>query len=72
MLFKQAAFFSEVDVDACLRKDVNLDFVTPSNPFGLTKAYGIPLGIKKKTVVFFLINFFYFLRWNSWYLHSFG
>ncbi|XP_060579033.1 DNA polymerase subunit gamma-1-like [Ruditapes philippinarum] len=38
------AFFSAVDIDQCLRKEVNLDCVTPSNPHGLEKGYDIPQG----------------------------
>jgi DNA polymerase gamma 1 len=38
------AFFSSVDIDKCLRKEVNLDCKTPSNPLGLHKGYGIPFG----------------------------
>lgn len=35
------AFFSSVEVDTVLRKDSNLDCVTPSNPHGLSGGYGI-------------------------------
>ncbi|XP_053406122.1 DNA polymerase subunit gamma-1-like [Mercenaria mercenaria] len=38
------AFFSAIDIDQCLRKEVNLDCVTPSNPHGLEKGYQIPQG----------------------------
>lgn len=38
------AFFSAVDIDKCLRKEPDLEFITPSNPNGLTKGYGIPKG----------------------------
>ncbi|XP_054169229.1 DNA polymerase subunit gamma-1-like [Oppia nitens] len=38
------AFFSNVDIDKCLRKEVNTDSKTPSNPLGLHKGYGIPFG----------------------------
>jgi len=38
------AFFSGVDIDKCLRKEPDLDFVSPSNPNGLFKGYGIPKG----------------------------
>lgn len=38
------AFFSSVEVDTVLRKDSKDDNKTPSNPFGLMKGYGIPLG----------------------------
>ena len=38
------AFFSSVDIDKCLRKEVNLDCKTPSNPLGLKLGYGIPFG----------------------------
>ena len=44
-LFSQSvAFFSSVDLDTCLRKEVYLDCVTPSNPDGLSKGYNIPPG----------------------------
>ncbi|KAL4228151.1 hypothetical protein ACF0H5_013584 [Mactra antiquata] len=39
------AFFSAIDVDSCLRKEVNLDCKTPSNPHGLEQGYGIPSGV---------------------------
>lgn len=38
------AFFSAVDIDKCLRKEVTLDSKTPSNPLGLNSGYGIPFG----------------------------
>lgn len=38
------AFFSSVDVDKCLRKEVDMDCKSPSNPFGLKEAYNIPYG----------------------------
>ena len=38
------AFFSSVDIDKCLRKEVNIDSNTPSNPLGLQVGYGIPSG----------------------------
>lgn len=38
------AFFSSVDLDSVLRKEVNMDCKTPSNPHGLRKGYGIPFG----------------------------
>ncbi|CAG9129758.1 unnamed protein product [Plutella xylostella] len=38
------AFFTSVEVDAALRKESNLSCVTPSNPHGLEKGYGIPDG----------------------------
>jgi DNA polymerase gamma 1 len=38
------AFFSGVDIDKCIRKEYNINFVTPSNRNGLSKGYGIPLG----------------------------
>lgn len=38
------AFFSGVDIDKCLRKEPNLDFINPSNPNGLSKGYGIKKG----------------------------
>ncbi|CAG0917890.1 unnamed protein product, partial [Notodromas monacha] len=38
------AFFSSVEIDKVLRKESNDDCVTPSNPHGLAKGYGIPPG----------------------------
>lgn len=38
------AFFSAVDLDQCLRKEVHMDCVTPSNPHGLEEGYQIPHG----------------------------
>jgi DNA polymerase gamma 1 len=38
------AFFSSVDVDTVLRKEPDLDCITPSNPLGLEKGYGISPG----------------------------
>jgi DNA polymerase gamma 1 len=44
VLFQSVAFFSAVDIDTCLRKEVNMDCKTPSNPDGLEKTYGVPPG----------------------------
>lgn len=41
---QSVAFFSSVDVDHVLRKEVTMDAVTPSNPHGLKNRYGIPEG----------------------------
>ncbi|KAM4734089.1 LOW QUALITY PROTEIN: DNA polymerase subunit gamma-1 [Anableps anableps] len=41
---QSVAFFSAVDIDQCLRKEVTMDCVTPSNPTGLERKYGIPPG----------------------------
>ena len=41
---QSVAFFSAVDIDVCLRKEVNMDCRTPSNPHGLAAGYGIPMG----------------------------
>ncbi|XP_014673437.1 PREDICTED: DNA polymerase subunit gamma-1-like [Priapulus caudatus] len=41
---QSVAFFSSVDVDTVLRKEVGMDCVTPSNPHGLHKGYGVPPG----------------------------
>lgn len=38
------AFFSAVDIDKVLRKEVTMDCHTPSNPLGLEKSQGIPQG----------------------------
>ncbi|NWX46338.1 DPOG1 polymerase, partial [Steatornis caripensis] len=41
---QSVAFFSAVDVDQCLRKEVTMNCMTPSNPTGMEKKYGIPQG----------------------------
>lgn len=41
---QSVAFFSSVEVDTVLRKEVDMDCVTPSNPQGLRKGYGVPPG----------------------------
>ena len=41
---QSVAFFSSVDVDTVLRKEPDMDCVTPSNPLGLVRGYGIPAG----------------------------
>lgn len=38
------AFFSSVDIDKCLRKEVDMDCISPSNPRGLKETYNIPYG----------------------------
>ncbi|KAA0724592.1 DNA polymerase subunit gamma-1 [Triplophysa tibetana] len=41
---QSVAFFSAVDIDQCLRKEVTMDCVTPSNPSGVERRYGIAQG----------------------------
>ncbi|XP_077566540.1 DNA polymerase subunit gamma-1 [Stigmatopora nigra] len=41
---QSVAFFSAVDIDTCLRKEVTMDCVTPSNPTGVERKYGFPPG----------------------------
>ncbi|KAJ1179987.1 hypothetical protein NDU88_005215 [Pleurodeles waltl] len=41
---QSVAFFSAVDIDQCLRKEVNMDCTTPSNPTGMERRYGITQG----------------------------
>ncbi|XP_071384524.1 DNA polymerase subunit gamma-1 isoform X1 [Centroberyx affinis] len=41
---QSVAFFSAVDIDQCLRKEVTMDCVTPSNPTGLQRRYNLPQG----------------------------
>ncbi|XP_034542607.1 DNA polymerase subunit gamma-1 [Notolabrus celidotus] len=41
---QSVAFFSSVDIDQCLRKEVNMDCATPSNPTGLVRRYGLLQG----------------------------
>lgn len=38
------AFFSAVDLDTVLRKEVTMDCRTPSNPLGLKEGHGVPPG----------------------------
>lgn len=38
------AFFTSVEIDRVLRKEAQNDCKTPSNPYGLSIGYGIPLG----------------------------
>ena len=40
------AFFSSIEVDTVLRKEVDMDCQTPSNPYGLKQGYGVPFGEK--------------------------
>lgn len=42
---QSVAFFSAVDIDKCLRKEVNMDCVTPSNPTGLERRFGLAQGM---------------------------
>ena len=41
---QSVAFFSSVEVDTILRKEAKDDCITPSNPHGMEKGYGIPPG----------------------------
>ncbi|XP_061077488.1 DNA polymerase subunit gamma-1 [Conger conger] len=41
---QSVAFFSTVDIDQCLRKEVHIDCRTPSNPTGLQRRYGLLQG----------------------------
>ncbi|XP_048185844.1 DNA polymerase subunit gamma-1 [Perognathus longimembris pacificus] len=41
---QSVAFFSAVDIDQCLRKEVTMDCKTPSNPTGMERRYGVPQG----------------------------
>ncbi|XP_077174016.1 DNA polymerase subunit gamma-1 isoform X2 [Paroedura picta] len=41
---QSVAFFSAVDIDSCLRKEASMDCITPSNPTGMERRYGIPPG----------------------------
>lgn len=45
---QSVAFFSAVDIDKCLRKEVNMDCVTPSNPTGLERRFGLAQGMVNK------------------------
>lgn len=38
------AFFSSVEIDKALRKEADDDCISPSNPHGMEKGYGIPPG----------------------------
>ena len=52
------AFFSAVDIDKVLRKEVTLDCHTPSNPLGLEKSQGIPQGNYLVSVIQTMIMMF--------------
>ena len=41
---REVTFFSSVDVDTVIRKEPDMECVTPSNPQGLQHGYGIPPG----------------------------
>lgn len=41
---QSVAFFSSIEIDKCLRKESTLTCVTPSNPYGLERGYGIKSG----------------------------
>ncbi|XP_060083102.1 DNA polymerase subunit gamma-1-like [Ylistrum balloti] len=41
---RSVAFFSAVDIDTCMRKEVMLDCRTPSNPQGMEMGYGVMNG----------------------------
>lgn len=41
---QSVAYFSAVDVDKVMRKEVSADCITPSNTDGLEKTYGVPYG----------------------------
>ena len=41
---QSVAYFSQVDIDFCLRKEVDEDCKSPSNPFGLKRGHGLPYG----------------------------
>lgn len=41
---QSVAFFSAVDIDRCLRKEVTMDCITPSNPTGMERRYNVPQG----------------------------
>lgn len=56
------AFFSSVDIDKCLRKEPDLDFVSPSNPNGLAKGYGIKKGLYFVSLKSFTNDSFFYLK----------
>lgn len=41
---QSVAFFSSIDIDTVLRKEIDMDCKTPSNPYGLKMGYGVPVG----------------------------
>lgn len=61
---QSVAFFSSVDIDRCLRKEVTMDCVTPSNPAGVERRYGLPPG------EFCTVTSLYFLLEQAHYMHS--
>eukprot|EP00795_Rhopilema_esculentum_P006483 gene6483-11937_t len=42
---RSVAFFSAIDIDKVIRKEVTMDCKTPSNPQGLQIGHGIPPGM---------------------------
>ncbi|KAI2648511.1 DNA polymerase subunit gamma-1 [Labeo rohita] len=48
---QSVAFFSAVDIDKCLRKEVTMDCMTPSNPTGVERRYGIPQEGESKQLI---------------------
>lgn len=59
---QSVAFFSAVDIDHCLRKEVTMDCVTPSNPGGLEQRYNIPQGVYQ------IVTAFQNHTWQEFYL----
>lgn len=55
---QSVAFFSAVDIDQCLRKEVNMDCETPSNPTGLERRYNLHPGESAWKMVYVIFNIF--------------
>lgn len=51
---QSVAFFSAVDIDQCLRKEVIMDCVTPSNPTGLERRFGIAQGVTNSYTMLYI------------------
>lgn len=51
---QSVAFFSAVDIDQCLRKEVTMDCVTPSNPTGLERRYSLSPGEQHTIISLYL------------------
>lgn len=49
---QSVAFFSAVDIDQCLRKEVIMDCVTPSNPTGLERRFGLAQGVINSNAIY--------------------
>ena len=68
---QSVAFFSTVDIDQCLRKEVTMDCKTPSNPTGMERRYGIPQGERNTFVPYYTWDGRWTRKW-SWTTEAWG